>query len=99
MILHTVAFTLKHTPGSAEERDFLDAGLALADLPMVNRFQCFRQISEKNDFDFGFSMEFESEEDYQAYNAHPVHSDFVASRWIPEVARFLELDYVTYDRP
>lgn len=67
--------------------------MALGDLPMVQSFRCFRQVSAKNDFDFGFSMEFVSEEDYQAYNQHPVHVAFVSTRWIPEVENFLELDY------
>ena len=97
MILHTVAFALKHKKGSAEERDFLEAGMALGDLPMVENFQCYSQVSKKNDFDYGFSMEFESEEAYQAYNNHPVHIGFVSSRWNSEVERFLELDYIRYE--
>ena len=97
MILHTVAFALKHPPGSEEERDFLKAGMALADLPMVRNFRCYRQVSQKNDFDFGFAMEFESEAAYEAYNNHPVHREFVASRWPTEVARFVELDYEGYE--
>jgi len=97
MILHTVTFTLKHQVGTLEEKNFLQAGMALGDLPMVQNFRCFRQVSDKNDFDLGFAMEFVSEEDYQAYNQHPVHVAFVSSRWIPEVENFLELDYCPYE--
>lgn len=97
MIIHTVAFKTKHPQGSAEESAFLKAGMALGDLPMVNNFQCFKQVSSKNDFEFGVSMEFASEEAYEAYNIHPVHMKFVETRWIPEVENFLEIDYVKYD--
>ncbi len=93
MILHTVAFKLKHEQGSEAETAFLKAGNTLVDLPMVRNFKCYKQTSQQNDFDFGFSMEFATLEDYQAYNEHPMHVDFVSNRWIPEVADFLELDY------
>ena len=97
MILHTVTFKLKHDPDSDQEKDFLDAGKALSALPMVRDFKCYKQVSEKNDFDFGLAMAFESEADYQAYSEHPSHVEFVQNRWIPEVVDFLELDYVDYD--
>ena len=97
MILHTVTFALNHAPGSPEEKAFLQAAMALEQLPTVKNFHCFRQVSEKNDFDYGLSMEFDTDADYQTYNEHPVHTEFVASRWIPEVARFMELDYVKYE--
>ena len=41
-------------------------------------------------------MEFASEEDYQTYNEHPLHVQFVETRWIPEVADFIEIDYKPY---
>jgi quinol monooxygenase YgiN len=92
-IRHTVAFRLRHTEGSAEEAAFLEAGAALAAIPGVESFEVLREVSPKNDFRFGFSMEFENEAAYAAYNAHPTHTEFVERRWIPEVADFLEIDY------
>ena len=97
MIRHTVAFRLHHEPGSAEERDFLAAALALADIPGVEAFEQLRQSSPRNDFTFGFSMELADRAAYDAYNGHPVHTAFVADRWVPEVADFLELDYEPLD--
>ena len=93
MIRHTVAFRLTHPSGSAEEADFLAAGLALADIAGVERFEQLRQTSAKNDFAFGFSMEFVDQAAYDAYNEHPVHTAFVADRWLVEVEDFLEIDY------
>lgn len=93
MIRHTVTFRLHHDAGSAEEQDFLAAARALADVPGVEAFEQLRQTSGKNDFTFGLSMEFADEAAYADYDAHPVHRAFVAQRWVPEVADFLEIDY------
>ena len=94
MIRHTVAFTLKHPAGSPEEIAFLDAALVLADLPMVEKFERLRQVSGKNRFAWGFSMEFADRAAYDAYDRHPDHVAFVRDRWQAEVADFLEIDYV-----
>lgn len=94
MIRHTVVFTLKHAPGSAEERTFLDAALVLKAIPGVEKFERLRQVSPKADFAFGFSMEFADMAAYQGYNDHPDHVAFVRDRWMPEVAKFQEIDYV-----
>jgi Stress responsive A/B Barrel Domain len=93
VIRHTVIFTLNHAPGSPEEASFLKDADALAAIPGVEKFERLRQVSPKNDFRFGFSMEFASQADYSAYNDHPVHVAFVRDRWMPEVAKFLEIDY------
>ena len=93
MIRHTVTFRLKHPPGSSAERDFLQAACALASLPGVERFECLRQTSSKNNFTFGLSMEFADAAAYAGYCDHADHTAFVQQRWIPEVADFLELDY------
>lgn len=97
MIRHTVAFRLKHPPGSPAERDFLGAAGALAAIDGVKQFECLRQVGKKNDFDFGLSMVFDSIEAYADYDAHPSHVAFVKSRWIPEVTGFIEIDYEPMD--
>jgi hypothetical protein len=92
-IRHTVAFVLRHEAGSDGERSFLAAAERLADIPGVNSFELLREVSPKNDFAFGISMELADEAAYAAYNAHPDHVQFVEERWLPEVADFLEIDY------
>ena len=94
MIRHTVAFRLRHPAGSPEERSFLEAATALADIPGVDRFEQLDQVSAKNSFTYGFSMEFADQSAYDAYNTHPIHVAFVRDRWVPEVDDYLELDYV-----
>ena len=58
MIRHTVAFTLRHAAGSVAEAEFLKEALALAKIPGVEKFEQLRQVSGKNPYRFGFSMEF-----------------------------------------
>jgi hypothetical protein len=93
MIRHTVVFRLRHAKGSSAERDFLAAADVLAKIPGVEKFEKLRQVSRKNTYDFGFSMEFSDQAAYDGYNAHPEHVRFVEGRWKPEVAEFLEIDY------
>ena len=94
MIRHTAVFRLKHAGGSAAERDFLAANRVLKNIPGVEAFELLRQVSSKNDFTFGVSMEFADDAAYQGYNNHPAHVAFVRDRWVPEVADFMEIDYV-----
>ena len=96
MIRHTVVFKLKHPAGSQAELDFLRTAQKLSKISTVKSFECLRQISEKNDYDYGLSMEFDSAADYESYNTHPSHVEFVQTRWIPEVTDFMEIDYVPY---
>jgi Stress responsive A/B Barrel Domain len=91
-VRHSAAFALKHPEGSAEEADFLEAIARLEGIPAVEAFELMREISPKNDFRFVVKMEFTDPAAYAAYNDHPDHVAFVANRWDPEVADFLEID-------
>jgi hypothetical protein len=94
MIRHTVIFTLKHAAGSLQEKMFLrDAKTALEKIPGVEKFEQLKQVSKKNDYAFGFSMEFADQAAYEGYNKHPKHVAFVRDRWEREVSKFLEIDY------
>ena len=97
-IRHSVIFCLRHDLQAAETEQFLADGKSiLASIPAVENFEVLRQVSPKNDYHFGFSMEFSGQAAYDSYNAHPAHVDFVRNRWEKEVTRFLEIDYVEYD--
>ena len=92
-IRHTVSFTLRHPTGSPAEREFLDAARRLGEIPGVESFDVLAEISPKNAFRFGISMEFVDHAAYEAYNQHPDHVRFVQDRWLNEVEDFLEIDY------
>ena len=93
MIIHTVAFKLKYPSGSVEEQDFFEAARKLASIPGVQKFTSLKQISAKNKFDFGLSMEFDSQTQYDAYSAHPDHTRFIQQYWLKDVTDFMEIDY------
>ncbi|MBM7568947.1 Dabb family protein [Paenibacillus sacheonensis] len=96
-IQHMVIFNLKHEAGSEAAAAFLrDGERLLTSIPVVKNFSVFKQVSPKNDYDYGFSMQFADQAEYEAYNAHPVHVDFVQTRWEVEVSRFLEIDFENY---
>jgi len=92
-IRHTVVFSLKLLKGSPEEQNFLSAAHGLSSIEGVEKFEVLRQISPKNSFDWGISMEFASLEDYQRYNNHPDHLAFIENHWMKCVSDFLEIDY------
>ena len=93
-IRHTVTFTLVHEEGSVEERDFLQAAEHLATIPGVEAFELLAEVSPKNGYRYGISMEFADRSAYERYNEHPDHVRFGQERWLCEVSDFLELDYV-----
>jgi len=89
---HSVFFKLKHPKGSQFEQEFLAAAKKLAAIPGVEKFECLKQISKKNKFEFGLCMEF-AQQLYDTYNNHPDHVAFIQNRWLKEVEDFLEIDY------
>jgi heme-degrading monooxygenase HmoA len=93
MICHSVFLKLKHAKNSEQETRFLKAARDLQDIPGVQNFKVLKQTSAKNNFDYGLSMDFENQSDYDAYSGHPDHEKFIQDFWIPDVADFLEIDH------
>ena len=89
----TVRFQLHDRLIRKEERAFLHAAEELAAIPGVENLVFLRQVNPQCPFDYCLSMEFAGMEDYQRYNEHPAHAQFVSIRWIPEVSTYMELDY------
>lgn len=93
-IRHMVIFCLKHEQDSPETEKFLLDGKAiLSSIPAVENFEVLNQISPKNNYNFGFSMEFSDRDAYDSYTAHPDHESFVELRWKVEVKSFMEIDF------
>jgi hypothetical protein len=84
---------MKENIDSLRLKQFLKASLELTNIPGVINFKSWKQVSEKNAFQYGLSMEFATLEQYQQYNHHPTHVAFINEQWIPCVADFLEIDY------
>ena len=98
MIRHSVILKLKDTLSEQEKQAFFEAVDTLADIPNVQKFEVLNQVSVKNKFEFGISMEFDNQEQYDIYSNHPVHVDFIQTFWIPNVEDFLEIDYTPYNK-
>jgi hypothetical protein len=96
MIIHSVFFRLNHEPDSEGESSFFKKASLLETIPGVADFKVLKEISPKNPFRFGFSMEFSDQAAYDAYSNHPDHVQFVQQIWLSEVAEFQEIDYVEY---
>ena len=93
-IRHMLAFRLKYPKDSAEAKQFIaDSKEILGAIPAASRFEVFYEVSPKNSFDYGFSFDFATPADYEAYNNNPAHVRYVQERWLKEVEDFMEIDF------
>ena len=79
-IRHSVVFTPTHAEGSDEEADLLAAIGRLAAIPGVEAFELMREVSPKNEYRYGLTMEFVDASAYQA-------STSTLSTWCSSSAR------------
>ena len=91
-IQHTVVFRLNNGADDRPTSSLRHAGSRR--FGGVKDFEVLRQVGQKNDFTHGLSMWFDDQSAYDSYNNHPDHLAFVNDVWLPNVADFLELDYV-----
>jgi len=93
-IRHMVIFSLKYDKGAPETEKFLkDSQSILSVIAGVEKFEMLKEISPRNEYDFGFSMEFSDKTTYDNYSMNPNHLKFVHERWLEEVVSFLEIDF------
>jgi Stress responsive A/B Barrel Domain len=90
-IQHTVVFRMNN---GADIDHFFARARELATIGGVNDFEVLRQVGRKNEFTHSLSMYFDDQSAYDTYTSHPDHRAFVNDVWLPNVADFLELDYV-----
>lgn len=92
-IRHIVIFNLKYPKGSSEAQAFIiHAKSVLEDIPYADEFMQCLEISPKNKYDYGFAFDFSSKKNYDKYNNHPDHINFVQQCWNNEVTDFMEID-------
>lgn len=97
-IKHMVVFKLHAGKNNSAAEQFLKVSAdELTTIPGVEQFEILRQVSAKTDFDYGFSMVFANQAVYDAYNSHPVHTQYVAERWLKEVSSFQEIDFQVFE--
>ncbi len=93
MIRHSVILKLKEQLSTKDKQAFFEAVDKLAAIPDVQKFEVLTQISPKNKFEYGISMEFDNQEQYDTYSTHPEHVAFVQNFWMNAVDDFLEIDF------
>jgi len=98
MIRHSVILTLKSSLSPEDKMQYFAAVDELKQIPGVQKFEVLKQISSKNSFQYGISMEFENQEAYDVYAGHSLHSAFVKKYWAACVEDFLEIDYQLIDQ-
>ena len=91
-IRHAGIFNFKPTVSESQKHEFFVALKALEEINGVEKMEVSRQTSTKNKSKYGFSMEFASNDIYQAYSIHPQHDAFVKDFFIPLVEDFMEID-------
>lgn len=94
MIRHSVILKLKDQLSTEDKQAFFDAVDTLSAIPNVQKFEVLKQISAKNKFEYGISMEFDTQEQYDIYSEHAEHQAFIQNFWMKSVDDFLEIDYV-----
>ena len=98
MIRHSVILILKSSLSPEDKMQYFAAVDELKQIPGVQKFEVLKQISSKNPFQYGISMEFENQEAYDVYAGHSLHSAFVKKYWAACVEDFLEIDYQLIDQ-
>jgi len=93
VIEHTVTFRLKQDTDATTEQKFLEAAGELASIEGVKEFAIRRQSSPKNSHQYGITMKFDSQGEYDFYSAHPMHEEFIEKFWLNYVEDFQEADF------
>ena len=92
-VRHMVVFNLKWEKDSPEAKLFLKtAEDTFKQIGAAKKVMICNEVSPKNGYDYGFSFDFDTKDDYAAYNNHPLHINFVEKLWMNEVTDFLEVD-------
>ena len=97
MIRHSVILTLKSSLSPVDKLQYFEAVNELKQIQGVQKFEVLKQTSAKNPFEYGISMEFETQQAYDLYAGHSLHTAFVEKYWAACVADFLEIDYQFLD--
>jgi hypothetical protein len=97
MIRHSVILTLKSSLSPVDKLQYFEAVNELKQIPGFQKFEVLKQTSAKNPFEYGISMEFETQQAYDLYAGHSLHTAFVEKYWAACVVDFLEIDYQFLD--
>jgi hypothetical protein len=94
-ITHMVVFNLKSEEegGAGPDAFFAKAEELLWPIPHATNITRSRQTNAMCPYEYGFSFDFDSQSDYDAYNTYPDHLKFVEEWWKTQVSGFMEIDF------
>ena len=97
-IRHIVPVSLNYDEGDPRIKEFFDAAKRLlSSIPCVQEYHHYKQTHSDTPFQYGFVLEFKSEEDFQAFMSHPNEVEFTEKYWNPAVKGFLDCNFVAFD--
>jgi hypothetical protein len=90
-----VVFNLKteEAGGAGADAFFAKAEALLWPIPHASGVARYSQTNAMCPYEYGFSFDFATQGDYDAYNTHPDHIRFVEEWWKTQVSGFMEIDF------
>ena len=91
-IRHVLIFNLKRNTSEANQQRFFEGMAALSSIPGISNFDVSKQINANTKYKYVLTMDFDSNESYQAYIKHAKNQEFVKSFWLKMVDDYLVID-------
>jgi hypothetical protein len=98
MLRHAVGVNLKYGKDDPRVKEFFKAAKkALATIPQVKAYTHYVVTNPDSGYQYGFVLDFESEETWMEYNEHPNNLKFSEEHWDKDVASYLFFNFVPFD--
>lgn len=97
MLRHAVGVNLKYGKDDPRVKEFFKAAKqALATIPQVKAYTHYAVTNSDCGYQYGFVLDFESEEAWMEYNEHPANLKFSEDYWEKDVAGYLYFNFVPF---
>jgi len=91
-IRHLALINLKHEKDSPRAKEFLEAAKRdLGGVPSVREYM--QNVTPPKGWQYGLLLEFDCEEDLEAYENHPLNQKFTEEYWIPDVLDYMDINF------
>jgi hypothetical protein len=98
MLRHAVGVNLKYDKDDPRVKEFFKAAKkALATIPQVKAYTHYEVTNPDCGYQYGFVLDFESEEAWMEYNEDPQNLVFSEKYWEKDVAGYLYFNFVPFD--
>lgn len=94
-IRHILIFNLKSETSESDRKSFFEYMDDLKSISGITNFEISIQINPNTKYKHVLAMDFDSEENLQAYLIHPKNRDFVHNFWLKMIEDYLVIDSPT----